>query len=83
MTAVALALLVAAALLLVVRSLLGPGLADRVVALDALLSVVATGIIVAAAHRDDATVLDSAVVVALVGFIGTAVVARYIERRGP
>lgn len=83
MTAVALALLVAAALLLVVRSLLGPDLADRVVALDALLSVVATGIIVAAAHRDDPSVLDSAVVVALVGFIGTAVVARYIERRGP
>lgn len=83
MTTVALVLLVVAAVLLAGRAVRGPALADRVVALDALVAVVATGIVVGSVHRDDITVLDSAVVLALVGFIGTAVVARLIERRGP
>lgn len=83
MTAVALVLLAAAALALTGRAVRGPRLADRVVAIDALVAVVATGIVVGAVHRDDVTVLESAVVLSLVGFVGTAVVARLIEKRGP
>jgi multicomponent Na+:H+ antiporter subunit F len=83
MTAIALVLLVVAAGLLLVRAVLGPNLADRAVALDGLLSVIAAGVIVAAARRGEVATIDIAVTVALVGFIGTAIVGRYIERRGP
>jgi multicomponent Na+:H+ antiporter subunit F len=60
----------------------GPSLADRVVALDGLLTV---SVMVVAAYG---TLIGSgryvavSVVVALVAFVGTATFARYIERRG-
>ncbi|MDQ3385521.1 MAG: monovalent cation/H+ antiporter complex subunit F [Actinomycetota bacterium] len=63
--------------------LLRPGsLADRIVALDALLIVVVSGIAVQAARTGDGTYLDVLVVAALLGFLGTVTVARFIERRG-
>lgn len=63
--------------------LVRPGsLADRIVALDALLIVVVTGIAVQAARTGDGTYLDVLVVAALLGFLGTVTVARFIERRG-
>ena len=63
--------------------LLRPGsLADRIVALDAVLVVLVSGIAVQAARTGDGTYLDVLVVVALLGFLGTVTVARFIERRG-
>jgi multicomponent Na+:H+ antiporter subunit F len=63
--------------------LIRPGsLADRMVALDALLIVVVSGIAVQAARTGDGTYLDVLVVAALLGFLGTVTVARFIERRG-
>jgi multicomponent Na+:H+ antiporter subunit F len=81
-TEVALALLVLGAAGFVARLVRGPRLADRVVALDGLLAVVVAAIVVAAAGPAGPVVLDAVLVVALVGFVGTGVVARLLERRG-
>lgn len=83
MTSVALVILLLAGLALLARAVVGPSTADRVVALDALVAVVVSGIVLGATKRRDLTALDSAVVLSLVGFIGTAVMARFIEKRGP
>ena len=70
--------------LLCIGRLVRPGsLADRVVALDTLLAVVVAAVTVdAAGQRSDAFV-DVVLVVALVAFIGTSTVARFMQRRGP
>ncbi len=71
-----------AGLLCLLRLVRGPSLADRIVALDALLIVIVSGIAVDAARTRDGTYLDVLVVTALLGFVGTVNVARFIERRG-
>jgi multicomponent Na+:H+ antiporter subunit F len=78
----AFAFLAIAAGLCVVRLVRGGSLADRMVALDTLLVVVVAGIAVLAAWTRSGVFLDLLVVVGLLGFAGTAIVARYIERRG-
>ena len=81
-TSVTLGLLSVAAALCIVRLVRPGSLADRTVALDTLLVVVVCGIATYAARRDSGVFLDVLVVVALLGFTGTALVARFIERRG-
>lgn len=81
-TTIALAALAVAATLFLVRLVRGPSLADRIVALDATLVVVMSGIAVQAARTRDGTYLDVLVVAALLGFVSTVTVARFIERRG-
>lgn len=76
------AMLAAAGLLCVVRMLRGRSFPDRAVALDTLLVVVVCGIAVAAARTGSGIYLDVLVVAALLGFTSTALVARFIERRG-
>lgn len=82
MITAALALLWLAGALLLVRVVAGPSLADRVVALDGLLVVVVCGLAVTAARTGSDVYSDVAVVIGLLGFLGTAVAARFIERRG-
>jgi multisubunit Na+/H+ antiporter MnhF subunit len=79
---VAFALLALAAALSVVRLVRPGSLADRMIALDTLLIAVVNGIAVLAAWTGSGVFLDVLVVVGLLGFAGTAIVARYIERRG-
>ncbi len=81
-TTVALTLLAMAGVLCLLRLVRRGSLADRVVALDTLLVVIVSGIAVDAARADDGTYLDVLVVAALLGFVGTVTVARFIERRG-
>lgn len=75
-------ILAAAGGLCVTRLLRGASLADRIVALDTLLVVIVCGIAVRAAQTQSGIFLDVMVVVALLGFTGTSLVARFIERRG-
>lgn len=75
-------LLTVAAVLCLARLWRGGSLADRIVALDTLLVVVVCGIAVDAVRRRSGVFLDVAVVAALLGFTGTSLVARFIERRG-
>lgn len=76
------AMLVLASLLCMVRLVRGPSLPDRVMALDTLLIALVAGIAVEAARTGRGTYLEAMLVVALIAFIGTTTVARFIERRG-
>ena len=82
MIAVAAVVLGLAAVLLTWRLLRGPTVADRVIATDALLVTAMCAVLLVAADNERSVGLDSVYVVALLGFIATGVLARYIERRG-
>lgn len=79
--AICLAGLTLAGALFLIRVLRGPTLADRVIALDALLVTVVSGIGALVALTRRAAFLDVLVVASLVAFAGTVSVARFIERR--
>jgi multisubunit Na+/H+ antiporter MnhF subunit len=82
-THISLAMLGVALLLAVVRLVKGPTLPDRVVAMD-LLGVLVVGLIVVlAASTNVLATLDAAIVIALIGFVGTVAYARYVERGDP
>lgn len=81
-TDIALAGLALSGLLCLFRLVRPGSLADRIVALDTLLVVIVSGIALQAARTGDGVYLDFGVVAALLGFIGTVTVARFIERRG-
>ena len=72
-----------ALLIAVARLVKGPTLPDRIVAMD-LIGVLVVGLIavLAAFTRVQAT-LDAAIVIALVGFVGTVAYATYVERGHP
>ena len=80
--AAALALVATSVLLVLVRLVRGPDLANRVVALD-LLSILGVGIASAAAVvSGDAVYLDVALILALIAFVSTVAFARYAEQGG-
>ncbi len=66
------------ALLALVRLARGPSLLDRVVATDTLLVIISAGLAVHAALRRDPTLVPVLVVVALLAFVGSVSVARYV-----
>lgn len=63
------------------RLVRGPTLADRVVSLDGLLTIIVTAILTWSAYTRDGTYLTLGVVVALVAFLGTSAFARFVEGR--
>ena len=73
-----LALLIAA-----VRLVKGPTLPDRVVAMDLIGVLVVSLIVVLSGSTHVRATLDAAVVIALIGFVGTIAYATYIERGHP
>lgn len=81
-TNIALATIAVSGLLCMVRLLRGGSLADRIIALDTLLVVIVSGVGILAARKDSPIFLDMIVLAALLGFVGTVTVARYIEKRG-
>lgn len=82
MIAVAMVLLGIAGVLLVGRMIVGPTVADRVVAADGLLVTAMCGALLSAADADSYIGIDTVLVVALLSFVATGVMARYIEQRG-
>lgn len=82
MIALAMVLLAAGAGCFLVRVVRGPSLADRVVAIDGLVVTLVAAVLVHSLRIESARFLDVAVVVAVVGFLGTTAAARFIERRG-
>lgn len=75
------ALVILGVTLAAIRLVIGPTLADRIVALDMMtVQLVAFGAL-AALQSGSAAFLDVAVVLALVGFLATVCLARYLERR--
>ena len=81
MTAAAYVLLLVATALFLVRLLRGPSLADRVTGIDGMIVCGICMLIVRAMDSGDGAFLPAAVVLALVSFISTSVIARYIEGR--
>jgi len=72
--------LIVAASAAVYRLVIGPTLADRVIALDLLLVALMTAIVIDAAHRRSTTWLNLLVVIAIIGFTATVAVSRFMER---
>ncbi|MBR2656748.1 monovalent cation/H+ antiporter complex subunit F [Yoonia sp.] len=66
-----------------VRMVLGPTLSDRVVALDMMTTLIIAFCGVVAVLTAVSAFLDVAIVLALVGFLATVALARYVERRDP
>jgi multicomponent Na+:H+ antiporter subunit F len=63
------------------RLVRGPTLPDRVVALDLITVLVVAIIVLYAIATHEHVLLDAAIVLALIAFLGTVAFARYIERR--
>ena len=78
-----LVMLGAALLVAFVRLVKGPTLPDRIVAMD-LFGVLVVGVIVVLAGWSGVrATLDAAIVIALIGFLGTIAYATYVERGDP
>lgn len=72
-----------ALLLAFVRLVKGPTLPDRIVAMD-LFGVLVVGLIVVLAGWSGVrATIDAALVIALIGFLGTIAYATYVERGDP
>jgi multicomponent Na+:H+ antiporter subunit F len=65
-----------------VRLLIGPTLADRVLAMDLMATVAGGGICLYAMARGNYVYLDAMMVLTLIFFLGTVAFAFYLERRG-
>ncbi len=76
----ALLALAIALLLTFVRLVRGPDLVDRVVALELIASLVAGIVAVYAIGTDEPAIIDVAIALALVAFLGAVAFARYAER---
>ncbi|HOT80354.1 MAG TPA: monovalent cation/H+ antiporter complex subunit F [Microthrixaceae bacterium] len=80
MTVVTMLVLAAAAAAYLVRLVRGPGLSERVIALDGLIVVGISAVAVHAMSTGQGAFLPVLVVITLVGFVATAAAARFIER---
>jgi multicomponent Na+:H+ antiporter subunit F len=69
-------------ILVVIRFLIGPGLSDRVVALDLLITIGIGIISVYSIAGGQTAYLDIAMILALIAFLGTIAFAYYLKRRG-
>jgi multisubunit Na+/H+ antiporter MnhF subunit len=79
--AAAMSVLMVAAICFAYRLARGPSLADRVIAVDGLVVSGVAAIAVNAMRTGNGSFVPVAVVLSLVGFVSTAIVARYIEGR--
>jgi len=72
-----------ALLIAFIRVVKGPTLPDRIVAMDLFGMVVVGVIVVLAGSSGVRATLDAAIVIALIGFLGTVAYATYVERGDP
>ena len=67
------------ALCLLIRLIIGPSVADRAVAADAIDLLADMALILFALYSGRSIFIDIAFITALLGFIGSTIVARYLE----
>ena len=72
-----------ALLIAFIRLVKGPTLPDRIVAMDLFGMLVVGLIVVLAGSTGVRAMLDAAIVIALIGFLGTVAYATYVERGDP
>jgi len=77
---ICLALLAVAAVLCLIRMVIGPTMLDRAVASDVFIAVVAIGLGVEAALNQHDTTVPVLAVLALVAFLGTVSIALFVGR---
>lgn len=77
--AVSAAVLLAYVLVCVLRLAIGPTVADRAVAVDTINTLMVAIMILVGAAFDLVVIMDVALVYALLSFVGTLYVARYLE----
>ncbi|MBY0438653.1 MAG: K+/H+ antiporter subunit F [Burkholderiales bacterium] len=75
------ALICLSMLLVLVRVLRGPALPDRIVALDALYVNAIALIILLGISESDQVHFEAAILIALLGFVGTVALAKFALRR--
>jgi len=76
------AVIFAACILCTIRAILGPTAPDRVVAIDALSSLMVTSLVLLGIFYRASIYLDIALVYAFLLFLGTLAVSKYLEGRG-
>lgn len=69
-------------LLVFIRFFIGPGIVDRVVALDLLITIGIGVITIYSIRTDQPTFLDVAMILALIAFLGTVAFSYYLEKKG-
>lgn len=79
---VSLALIGAGAVATAVRLARGPGTPDRAVATDVLVTAVMAGVLVGVTVTGETTGVPLLVVLALLGFVGSSTLARFLPRPG-
>jgi len=77
----AIMLLLLSTLLTLIRMIVGPTLPDRVVALDALTTTTAGIMVLYGIVTEQSVIIDVALVYAVLSFIATLYLARYLERK--
>ena len=70
-----------AMLLALVRLLRGPSLPDRILALDTLFVSAIAQLVLFGMHLGTAVYFEAALVIAMLGFVGTVVLSKYVLRR--
>lgn len=66
--------------LVAIRAILGPTVADRVVAADALSTLLMSLIIASSIWLDEVAYLDYVLVLAVLSFLGTVAYSKYLQR---
>ena len=79
-----LAILLGMVAVVTLRVLLGPTVWDRLLGLNLIASKILVAVVLLASFQNVSYLLDIALVFAILGFIGTVLLARFFERReGP
>ncbi len=66
--------------LVLYRFVLGPSIPDRVVSLEAIVSLVVALLVLNAYLQESSVYIDAALVLSIFGFISTVAIAKYLER---
>lgn len=70
-----------AMLLALYRLLRGPTVPDRILALDTLFVATIAEVMLFGMHKDTPIYFEAALIIAMLGFVGTVVLSKYILRR--
>ncbi|MFA4661817.1 cation:proton antiporter [Pyrococcus kukulkanii] len=68
-----------AGLITLLRLILGPSVPDRVVALDTMNTLVVAAMVLLGAAYERAIYIDIAIVYALLSYVGTLIIAKYLQ----
>lgn len=68
--------------LVLIRVIMGPTIWDRLLGLNMITAKIIISIIVLAVLTERSYLLDIALVYSVLGFIGTVLIARFVERKG-